>query len=361
MAFCVRTFLISFFIGLLFANCRSREEVASVTILWKNHKAVGLTIPKSLLTESESPETQLRVQLVTRERSDILGIVNFADEAVIFEPVVPFTKGLQYEVMLGNVVLSTIRIPESESSATQLIGIYPSQDTVPENLLKIYLKFSHPMAEGRSLSQITLLNHRLDTMHGTFLDLQPELWNVDGTVLTLWLDPGRIKRDLIPNKTLGTPLEAGERYTLHVSTGWRSKEGVRMKEPFKKTFVTTSRDDVSPSPALWRINSPAAGTNEPLIVDVLESLDYSLLNDAIEVLDKDNVSIAGEVLSGNEERSFQFIPDEKWKANKYVLRIEGRLEDLAGNNLNRPFDRDLNTAGGSSDERKVFERKFTIR
>ena len=43
---------------------------------------------------------------------------------------------------------------------------------------------------------------------GTFLDLQPELWNAEGTVLTLWLDPGRIKRDLIPNKELGIPLKA---------------------------------------------------------------------------------------------------------------------------------------------------------
>ena len=37
-------------------------------------------------------------------------------------------------------------------------------------------------------------------MKSIFLELENELWNPEHTQLTLWLDPGRIKRDLIPNQ-----------------------------------------------------------------------------------------------------------------------------------------------------------------
>ena len=55
------------------------------------------------------------------------------------------------------------------------------------------------MEEGRSTRYVVLVKEGVDTLKGTFLDLQPELWNDDATELTLWLDPGRIKLDLIPN------------------------------------------------------------------------------------------------------------------------------------------------------------------
>ena len=77
---------------------------------------------------------------------------------------------------------------------------------MPENLLKIYLRFSHPMREGQSDKYISLIKNGKDTLPDVFLNLQPELWNEDRTVLTVWLDPGRIKRDLQPNLKLGNPL-----------------------------------------------------------------------------------------------------------------------------------------------------------
>ena len=65
------------------------------------------------------------------------------------------------------------------------------------------------MQEGQALENITVIKNGKDTIPSIFLDLQPELWNKERTILTLWLDPGRIKRDLQPNKKLGLPLELG--------------------------------------------------------------------------------------------------------------------------------------------------------
>jgi hypothetical protein len=40
--------------------------------------------------------------------------------------------------------------------------------------------------------------------------------------------------------------------------------------------------------------------------------------------------------------------------------VEGRLEDLAGNNLNRPFDRLVNENAGQT-EREFYIKEFHIR
>jgi hypothetical protein len=42
------------------------------------------------------------------------------------------------------------------------------------------------------------------------------------------------------------------------------------------------------------------------------------------------------------------------------LVVEARLEDLAGNNLNRPFDRDVEK-GANQKEQKTFTKDFEIR
>ena len=361
MTFCVRIFLIGFFVSLFFISCRPAEEPASITIIWHNNKAIGLSIPRSQLRESKQLQERLTIQLIKEgERSSVLGEFKIEDKIVLFEPLVPLTRGLRYGVLFDNSSLGEINIPNSETAAPALLEIYPTQDTLPENLLKIYLQFSQPMVEGRSLAYVTLLKDDRDTMKGTFLDLQPELWNNEGTVLTLWLDPGRAKRDLTPNKTLGAPLKKGERYTLHILKTWQSQEGIALTSTFKKIFITSLRDDQSPSPAQWKLKVPASGTTEPLEIDLIESLDYSLLNDAVQLFDADRVPVAGMVKLGDEESTFTFIPNESWKHGDYTLQIEGRLEDLAGNNLNRPFDRDLSAKNPVNDGSKFLEIRIII-
>ena len=61
----------------------------------------------------------------------------------------------------------------------------------------------------------------------------------------------------------------------------------------------------------------------------------------------------------NEEKTIEILPNKKWKAGWYRLRITSYLEDLAGNNLNRLFDRDVNTP--QNKEKGFGERLFEIR
>ena len=238
------TFWISFAILLSIFNCQKRGATPVISIVSDGNKSVGLSIKGVDIRESEI-STRLKIQLVKAnegERRPVLGEFKSNGGEIIFEPLVPFTNGLQYQVLLNDSLLSEIGIPLDDHIAPELISIYPTQDTLPENLLKIYLQFSQPMVEGRSLDYLTLIRTDGDTMKGTFLDLQPELWNVESTVLTLWLDPGRIKRDLIPNKAMGAPLNVDEKYVLHISRWAEQKWQCAFARP-GEDLVTSPRDE----------------------------------------------------------------------------------------------------------------------
>ncbi len=352
---------ISFLIlSLLCINCRQPDVPASVAIISKNDRATGIII-RGLQIEEPDLSRRVAIQLIhPGERSAVLGQFKLIKDEVIFEPLVPFTSGLQYEVLLDDSLFASIEIPENSAASPELLSIYPTQDTLPENLLKVYLHFSQPMVEGRSLPYLTLIKNDRDTLKGTFLDLQPELWNTEGTLLTLWLDPGRIKRDLIPNRKLGVPLDAGNKYTLFVSDSWKSKNGKNLVKTYSKTFITKQRDGKSPDPILWRILAPSAGTNQFLEIHFFESLDYSILLECIQVVNSQSDFISGTVQLSNEEQTFKFLPDKPWTSGEFSLQIEARLEDLAGNNLNRPFDNDME-AKAFTNEKTIFTKEFNIK
>lgn len=357
---CVAHSLIFFSLFLL-ASCGKKSE-NDISIIWKNDLGVGLTIPSSLLGNPDLD--QLTIRLAQDGNSvPILGELQEDEGRVLFTPLIPFTRGESYEVLYGDSVIGTVTIPQLAQGDANLVvdEIYPTQDTLAENQLKFFVKFSNPMREGESVSHIALLNSDKDTLKGVFLDLQPELWNEDQTLLTLWLDPGRIKRDLIPNLEMGAPLEKGETYRLVISDQWKGKSGGKLDQVYTKYFIVATRDSISPVPASWILDTPKAGTADAVILDFSEALDYSLLNEVFKILDKDGQRLSGNWIIGIEEKSIHFTPETPWKKGKYILEIESRLEDLAGNNLNRLFEIDLlnqgQTTAASDSKQLEFEVK----
>lgn len=345
--------LISFFV---FGSCDDRNR--DIIVVWEGEKAVAIDIPPSVASTQNPAE--LKVRLISDgERGEMLGDFGFDEGYIQFSPIVPFTRGRKYEVLYKDQVVGTFSISQADVKPPKLLAIYPTQDTIPENLLKIYLEFSASMVEGHSLSYITLIRNKRDTMKGTFLDLSPELWNTEGTVFTLWLDPGRIKRDLIPNKELGAPLVADANYMLVVSGHWKSKDGFELGSDYIKNFTTTFRDERSPNPDNWDVMAPKAGSIEPLVINLYESLDYSLLNEVMRIFRPDRSIMLGGFYMGEEERTISFKPAQPWIKGAYEIWIEPRLEDLAGNNLNRPFDRDLKANKNTSDKLD-FRRTFIV-
>ena len=183
--------------SILLAGCRREERKDEITVLWDDVNAVGIVIPIRLLdaVDKNSLRNQFTIKVDGNFNQPVLGEWIIDNNQLIFHPLVPFTSGIKYEVFRVQQPIGTFVIEEKEGNPPEITAIYPTNDTLPENLLKMYFEFSHQMSEGAAIRNISVLYKNTgDTIAGTFLDLQPELWNEDNTLLTLWLDPGRIKR-----------------------------------------------------------------------------------------------------------------------------------------------------------------------
>ena len=347
------------FFVLFLSACRQnkKEEIA---IEWNNNQAIGIVVPMSLMEKDDSIEQLLHVRVEDSE-ADMLGNYSVKEDVAFFQPLVPLSRGLSYEILYRDKLIGKVNVPLADvANAPRLVAAYPSTDTVPENLLKIYFQFSAPMREGEALKHIFLLDEHKDTLPGTFLDLQPELWNKERTVLTLWLDPGRIKRDLIPNEKMGNPLQKGSHYTLVVSQQWKDVQGLSLQNSFQRELFVRKRDDSLPEPQSWQLQLPISSTSNPLQINFQEPLDYFLLEETISIWDEKNMAVPGTMRIKDNEWSVEFIPSQPWKAGPYKLRVASYLEDLAGNNLVRPFDRDI-TKQEEKKETNFFEENFIIK
>jgi hypothetical protein len=315
--------------------CCAPKDQSPAIIIWENEKAIAVSLLKSDSLYVEGSEYP------------VLGRVRDERSRFVFTPAVPFERGQTYRTSAG----VTFTIPaDTTGRAPELLGSFPSCDTVPSNLLKIYLQFSEPMSEGRSSHHVQLFDAATgDTVKNAFLDLQPELWNEDGTVLTLWLDPGRIKQDLIPNKKLGVVMNEGRKYRLNVAKEWKSKRGLALEKDYSKTFVTSRRDVKKPDITKWQVSFKG----DTVIVDLKESLDWSLLHNTISITHGDVVMLPETITETCERRLLIFF-GALASGQDYNLNVESRLEDLAGNSLNRLFETDVTTASGNSQTKDVY-------
>ena len=347
-----------FFVITFILACKWKHS-SEITIVWNNKQATAIAIPRPLLNAEPADPIFTHVRLRLKNKVTLmLGSSEVSDDQVIFKPLIPLTPGQTYEVLFRTKLIGEIKIPAPDvANAPSLTAMYPTADTLPENLLKIYLKFSAPMREGEALEHIYLLGENNDTLRDIFLDLQPELWNPERTVLTLWLDPGRIKRDLVPNQQMGKPLQAGRVYTLVISNDWKDVQGLALKQSYRKRFHVAARDSISPNPKQWQITVPKS-KNEALKISFTEALDNYLLQETIAIVNDAGKVIEGRTEIMKNENGISFYPQQSWAPGKYRIRVQSHLEDLAGNNLNRLFDRDVRVQGVG--DKKIFEREFMV-
>jgi hypothetical protein len=277
----------------------------------------------------------------------LLGAVSREGEALVFRPRFPLRPGMRYRAVYRDPsrvdpVVEVFRVPDPLPAPTTVLEhVFPSPDVLPENLLKLYLAFSAPMSRGEASRRVRLLDENGQTVELPFLEIDQELWDVEGRRLTLLFDPGRVKRDLLPNQEVGTPLRAGATYTLVVDREWPDAHGNPLAREGRKTFRVGPPDHAPPRTADWRLAPPRAHTRDPLTVRFPEPLDRALLERVLEVVDGSGSTVPGSVAVESQETRWLFTPRDPWRAGDYRLRVATILEDLAGNSLGRPFEVDV--------------------
>jgi len=274
----------------------------------------------------------------------LVGTTAVENGAVVFRPKFPLSPGVRYRaVFVAPNGATTERMfdgpPRPSTPTARVEHVYPSADVLPSNQLRLYIYFSAPMSRGEAEQRIHLLDDRGQVLRGVFLPGQ-ELWDPGNRRLTMTFDPGRIKRDLVSNRSMGPPIAEGKQYTLVVDREWRDAKGVPLVESFRKPFRGGPAVRQPPDPKAWTISPPAAGSRTPLVVDFRRPMNYTLLQRMLKVNDKAG-EISGTIDVGRNETEWRFTPRQSWTAGSYRLVVDTSLEDLAGNKIGQPFDIDV--------------------
>ncbi len=263
-----------------------------------------------------------------------------------------FLRATAYTVLAGEQVLGEIVRPAPAGpSVTVVQAIYPDAEQVPLNLLRMYVHFSGPMTEGQAQRRITL--HRVadgTVLDDAFLSADHELWDRRRQRLTRLLDPGRLKRGLVPHTALGYPLTEGEAIELRVAAGFADADGRPLPSPATRRYLVGPAVRERVDPTRWRVTAPPARTRLPLRVAFDRSLDHALLGRCLSVVDAGGGPVSGAVAIGAGCASWRFTPDGPWTTGGHALLVDTSLEDLAGNSLARVFDRELTDAVVTADQ-----------
>lgn len=237
-----------------------------------------------------------------------------------------------------------------DGRAPAVVNIFPSADTLPENLLRFYVQFSKPMSRGYTREHIRVLGPDGNPAADVLYRAPVELWDRQQRWLTVLLDPGRLKRGLGPNAALGPPLKAGQDYVLHIAAGLPDATTQRTGEAASKRFRVGPPVREPVRPDRWTIVTPPDATTQPMVARFDRPLDRALLPQCLQVIDPTGTPVQGQGSTGNGETEWRFCPSITWLRGSYRLRVAPWLEDVCGNSVAAAFDAEVT---GSSVEAVV--------
>ncbi|HEY3967426.1 MAG TPA: Ig-like domain-containing protein, partial [Planctomycetaceae bacterium] len=294
------------------------------------------------------------------EPTPMAGTYSVVESSLRFTPRFPLIAGTRYRAVLRPAAFASradsntaaekgstkqitleINVPADQpGEPTEVVQVYPSAATLPENNLRFYIHFSESMGRGEAYQHLHLLDAKGKLIEEAFLEIGEELWDPRAKRLTLLIDPGRIKKGVKPREEEGPVLEAGREYSLLIGRDWRDAAGRPLKAEFRKKFRAGPPVEAAIDPAEWKIGPPTAGSLNPLVIRFPRSLDRALLERTISVSGLEGPSVAGRVAVSDDERRWEFRPHAPWQAGRFQLVIDTALEDLAGNRIGKPFEID---------------------
>ncbi|SIT17622.1 hypothetical protein SAMN05421759_12711 [Roseivivax lentus] len=290
----------------------------------------------------------LRVSGIASERGTPVTLAK-KNGALVVAPRFTLMPGMNYVVALGNKSYP-VSLPEPIAPAPMVVAFAPSQSTIPANTLRLYLRFSQPMARGQLRGAVMLSDAGGRLVDRPFLSLETELWDPSQTRATLLLDPGRIKQGVGPNLTGGAPLQAGQSYRLTVTADMESAAGVPLGEVVTIAFRAGPSERRAVDPTDWHIVPPLAGSQVPLTIVFDRIMDSGAARHLIELMGPDGRPIRGMVRTDG--GGWSLTPTRPWTEGLHHLVLAPDLEDVSGNSVGSAFDAEPGTIGAS--ERPVI-------
>ncbi|MET1259893.1 hypothetical protein ABV409_11135 [Flagellimonas sp. DF-77] len=331
------------------------------------HGTVQLDISAFVNTGTEKPSYNHLAVFVSDENEKygaipVQGRHTVEGDYLVFTPFFPFERGLayvvrfkQFDTEIGHSYRSFFFEGQQPSHEVKVLGIYPSGNVLPENLLRFYIHFNTPMKKGMAMDYITLSDAAGTSVPNSFMEFKQELWSPDGKRLTLLFDPGRIKRGVSTHMQLGPALLEGDRFYLTVSEAWQNVFGATLSKKTTKEFLVGVANRTAIDLRNWQIHRPKVRSLEPLTIIFDRAMDHALLQSMITIEGEVKKSIAGQWEVHGLEHRIQFVPSEEWQQGSYRIIVDSRLEDVAGNNLQNPLDQIKRERGSDSPTHQTIE------
>ena len=310
---------------------------ASIEIVVKNG------VIQTIIIDNAPPSLSCQLFLSKTSKNPILGEWQQVSNRLTFKPAVPLDASDTYylKTNLDNypwLTVETIRINRNGKKPVTVVGIYPSANELPENLLRFYVEFSQPMREDDFLSNVSFKDENGNDLSGIFLPSRYEYWNKERTMITLIFDPGRVKAGLRANQKMGRALQNGKKYQLVIESSCRALNGQKLDRKYSKEFVVTEEVNSVINPNEWIVTPPLANTKGSLILDFNRFIDHLNASTFIAVFDTNGHQISGTTELSNNASTWTFFPEKKWIKGKYKILVYNKLEDICGNNLIHGFD-----------------------
>lgn len=209
------------------------------------------------------------------------------------------------------------------------VEIHPAGPTVPENLLRVELRFAQPQRLPFDIGRVKLFDANGQPIEHALLDLA--LPSPDGRRITVLMDPGRVKSGVGPNRDAGRALHAGELVRLQVDDQ-AGIEAVAVKS-WQVTAAALRPLDVSG----WQLSVPGAGSRDALVVDLRAPIS-SAGEPLIAVVDTAGRRVPGTTALGENDAVWRFTPARPWAPGLHRLVVHADLEDPAGNRRCAAFE-----------------------
>ena len=223
-----------------------------------------------------------------------------------------------------------------------VLGFSPEYPQVPENTLRLYVTFSDSMKYGQVRDKVYLLNSAGVHVKNSFLNLRTELWDSKQKMLTLIIDPGRIKQNVGPNMSFGAPMVAGRTYKLVIDGSMENIDGIELGTDKSTTYIVVKATRKALSVHDWEVNHPKENT-APVLIKFDRLMDTAAALRLITVVDSESQKVLG--TSETDGRIWRFKPKKPWQVGEFKIVIHPELEDVSGNTLRAPFDAPSGTIG----------------
>jgi hypothetical protein len=296
----------------------------------------------------------VRVGDAAADAPPVLGDYRAEGSSVRFRPRFAFSAGLTYRACFEDVEIDFTMPERDPGERPRVEAIYPSSAEVPENLLRLYVHFSHPMRAKDVPERVHLYDSEGRLVPLPFVEIETGLWDSEGKRLTLFFHPGRVKRGVGPNLALGPPLRSGGVYRLVIERGMKDQRGYELEASFEKELRVGPPDRTSPDPSIWNLRADVSS----LEVELDEPLDRALLLRLVRVERDTGAELSGVASTSSNETRFSFTPAEPWSPGRYRLVVDPEIEDLSGNKPGRLFDAE---AGQASTGPATMELSFEVR